>query len=65
MGFIYFVLFERDDDVEVYVMMLGGGGVWGVMLGYGMIGFLIVGDDVRVYGFFGDYDMVGRVLLGL
>ncbi|KAF9768332.1 hypothetical protein IL306_014400 [Fusarium sp. DS 682] len=58
-GCIYSVLLERDASSSAHAIRVGD--MWGVTLGHG----LTTGSDVRAHTFFGDYNAVGKGLLGL
>jgi hypothetical protein len=58
-GCIYSILLERDASVAAHAIRVGD--MWGVTLGHG----LTCGNDVRAHEFFGDYNVVGKSLLGL
>ncbi|RGP63859.1 inter-alpha-trypsin inhibitor heavy chain h3 [Fusarium longipes] len=58
-GCIYSILLERDANVAAHAIRVGD--MWGVTLGHG----LTSGNDVRAHSFFGDYNSVGKSLLGL
>ena len=58
-GSVYSVMLQRDDNSKAHAMRVGG--VWGVTLGHG----LTTGRDARVHAFFGDYNRVGKSLIGL
>ncbi|CAF3487630.1 unnamed protein product [Fusarium graminearum] len=58
-GCIYSILLERDASVAAHAIRVGD--MWGVTLGHG----LTSGSDVRAHEFFGDYNVVGKSLLGL
>ncbi|KAK0615610.1 ribosomal protein L13e-domain-containing protein [Bombardia bombarda] len=56
-GSVYSVLLQRDADVDAHAIMVDG--VWGVSLGHGLTrAEQVVGGDVRVHRFLGDYDAV-------
>ncbi|KAH7185972.1 hint-domain-containing protein [Fusarium flagelliforme] len=58
-GCIYSILLERDANVAAHAIRVGD--MWGVTLGHGVT----AGSDVRAHSFFGDYNSVGKSLLGL
>jgi hypothetical protein len=58
-GCIYSILLERDASVDAHAILVGD--MWGVTLGHGVT----AGNDVRAHSFFGDYNSVGKSLLGL
>ncbi|RSL91702.1 hypothetical protein CDV31_015414 [Fusarium ambrosium] len=58
-GCVYSVLLERDRNSSAHAIRVGD--MWGVTLGHG----LTIGSDVRAHSFFGDYNNVGKSLLGL
>ncbi|KAG5664877.1 hypothetical protein KAF25_008611 [Fusarium avenaceum] len=58
-GCIYSVLLERDASPAAHSIRVGD--MWGVTLGHG----LTTGTDIRAHTFFGDYNAVGKGLLGL
>lgn len=60
-GYIYSVLLERDTNSAAHAIQVGDAGVWGVTLGHG----LTSGGDARAHAFFGDYNAVGKGLVGL
>lgn len=60
-GFIYSILLERDANSSAHAIQVGDAGVWGVTLGHGLTN----GEDTRAHRFFGDYNAVGKSLVGL
>ncbi|KND90618.1 Inter-alpha-trypsin inhibitor heavy chain H3, partial [Tolypocladium ophioglossoides CBS 100239] len=58
-GSVYSVMLQRDLSSEAHAMRVGG--AWGVTLGHG----LTRGRDARAHAFFGDYNQVGKSLVGL
>lgn len=58
-GAVYSVLLERDRNAGAHAIRVGD--LWGVTLGHG----LTTGTDVRAHAYFGDYNLVGKSLLGL
>ncbi|OAQ96106.1 hypothetical protein LLEC1_07354 [Akanthomyces lecanii] len=63
-GSIYSIMLQRDRSADAHALRLNAGhghGLWGVTLGHGVAS----GGDVRAHVFFGDYNAVGKSLLGL
>ncbi|UNI22752.1 hypothetical protein JDV02_008613 [Purpureocillium takamizusanense] len=58
-GSVYSVMLQRDRSARAHAIRVGS--VWGVTLGHG----LTQGSDVRAHAFFGDYNRVGKSLVGL
>ncbi|ODA81596.1 hypothetical protein RJ55_00096 [Drechmeria coniospora] len=58
-GSVYSIMLQRDGNAKAHSMRLGG--CWGVTLGHG----LTSGADTRAHAFFGDYNLVGKSLVGL
>lgn len=58
-GSVYSVMLQRDRNSKAHAMRVGG--AWGVTLGHG----LTRGRDARAHAFFGDYNRVGKSLMGL
>jgi hypothetical protein len=58
-GFVYFVLLQKDEDVDAHAIKVGE--LWGVTLGHGMTEKTVT-RDVRAHQFFGDYDRVFKAL---
>ena len=58
-GSIYSILLQRDSDTKAHGIRVGD--MWGVTLGHG----LVSGSDARAHSFFGDYNQVGKSLIGL
>lgn len=60
-GSIYSIMLQRDRNNDAHALRLDGG-VWGVTLGHGVTAG---SGDARAHVFFGDYNAVGKSLLGL
>jgi len=58
-GSVYSVMLQRDRNSRAHSIRVGS--VWGVTLGHG----LTHGSDARAHAFFGDYNRVGKSLVGL
>ncbi|KAJ6789057.1 hypothetical protein PWT90_09988 [Aphanocladium album] len=61
-GSIYSIMLQRDRKPDAHALQLNGGELWGVTLGHGVTAG---GGDARAHAFFGDYNAVGKSLLGL
>ncbi|KAJ6439726.1 U-box domain-containing protein [Purpureocillium lavendulum] len=58
-GSVYSVMLQRDRSSRAHSIRVGS--IWGVTLGHG----LTQGTDARAHAFFGDYNQVGKSLVGL